>query len=202
MSRSGRGLLTGRRLQNGRVNDGAVHRFMYSTPRLLVEPWHEAAERLGLNLADEVARLLTARTTAALPENWRGDFSAERARAWITERDGESPTLLATEFESAATAGLVILGEVPLAPSTDNTTGIDLRIGYVIAESMWGRGLATELLAGLVAWARTQPSIQTITGGVESGNRASIRVLDKVGFRHLDTNDDDMLTFQIDLGRQ
>jgi len=91
-----------------------------------------------------------------LPESWRGDYSVERARTWIEERDAESPTLLVTEGASEWPVGLVMLVGVPLG-----ATAIDVRIGYLIAEVAWGRGLATELLSGLIGWARTKPTILT-----------------------------------------
>lgn len=149
----------------------------FVTERLRVEEWHAAAEQVGRALAEIVAELLTVRTTSALPPSWQGDFSIDRATRWIGERDAESPTLLAVEAMSSRPVGLVVLAEDPIAESK-----IDLRIGYVIAEEMWGRAFATELVAGLVDWARTMPMVQTLTGGVDIDNGSSIRVLEKNGF--------------------
>ena len=67
---------------------------------------------------------------------------------------------------------------------------MDLRIGYLIAEQDWGKGLATELLAGLVAWARSQPSVHSVTGGVDPANLASARVLTKNGFDQVEDGED------------
>ncbi len=72
-------------------------------------------------------------TTVALPESWQGSYTVERARAWIAERDAESPTLLVMEAASARPVGVVVLAEVPLDESM-----VDVRIGYVIAEASWG----------------------------------------------------------------
>ena len=137
--------------------------------------------------------MLTVRTTTALPEPWRGDFSVERAKAWISERDAESPTLLVTEAVTERPVGLVILADVPLGESS-----VDVRIGYSFAEDVWGQGLATELLAGLIDWARTQPTIHTLTGGVDPNNRASVRVLEKSGFRRV-SDDDETAIYQLDV---
>lgn len=136
------------------------------------------AERHVLDLAAEVAMVLTATTTRSLPTEWQGDFTVERSNDWIRARDAESATLLAVHRSSNATIGLMILFE----SSAEETTGIDLRLGYVLAESTWGRGLASELVEGLVAWSRSQPSIRSIAGGVAVQNQASIRVLRKNGF--------------------
>ena len=124
----------------------------------------------GVDLAAVLPNLLTATTTASLPETWQGVYSNERARAWIGERDAESPTLLVVDRMSSEPIGLVMLVEM------EDDSSIDLRIGYLLAESSWGRGLATELVAGLVAWARRQPAIHTLTGGVAARNTASADV--------------------------
>jgi RimJ/RimL family protein N-acetyltransferase/ubiquinone/menaquinone biosynthesis C-methylase UbiE len=163
---------------------------------LRVGPWQASAQRAGLDLGEMVAELLTARTTVALPVPWQGDFSLERARAWIAERDGESPTLLVEEAASGRPVGFAILAEVPLDEST-----VDVRIGYIIAEESWGRGLATELLSGLIDWAWAQPSIHTLTGGVDLGNPASVRVLENCGFHRISESDEGTATYQLNVER-
>lgn len=165
----------------------------FTTDRFRVAPWHTAERVTGPDLAATVAAMLTERTTGGLPEPWRGTFTAERARAWIAERDAESPTLLVTERASGRHLGLVILAEVPVDESM-----LDVRLGYVVAEDAWGRGVASEVVSGLVAWARSEPRIRTLTGGVELTNRASIRVLEKHGFEQLGT-DGDSATYRLEI---
>jgi len=161
------------------VNHDAVRRCSFSTDRLVVGEWHHQAARFDLNLVGAVGNILTTATTAALPPEWRGAFDGERARRWIEARDIESPTLLAIEIDTGLIVGLLILsetaGEFPLR-------GVDVRLGYVVAESAWGRGFATELVAGLVKWSQSEPSICTISAGVAPTNEASVRVLRKNGF--------------------
>ena len=160
------------------------------TDRLRVGPWHAAGH--DLDLPEVVAGILTASTTTALPEAWRLDFSVEQAGVWINERDAESPTLLATEAGSGRAVGLVILFGEP----TDESS-VDVRIGYLIAEDVWGNGLATELVAGLVEWARAQPSVRTLTGGVDATNHASVRVLVKNGFEPINDSEHGDTTYQL-----
>jgi RimJ/RimL family protein N-acetyltransferase len=176
------------------VRSGISDRCQFVTPRLQVSPWHAAAHEVGVGLVEVTAGILTARTTVALPESWRGDYSIERARAWIEERDAESPTMLVIETASERPVGFVVLAEVPLDKSA-----VDVRIGFLIAEDAWGRGLATELLSGLVDWAQTQPGVRTLTGGVEPKNRASARVLEKSGFRRVGDRDDGAVTYRLDI---
>lgn len=165
----------------------------FLTRRLQVGPWRELAQREALDLAGVIAELLTDRTTVALPEPWQGNYNIERARTWIDERDAESPTLLVMEAASATPVGLVVLAEIPLDESV-----VDVRIGYVIAEASWGRGLATELLSGLIDWMRTKPFVHTLTGGVDLTNHASVRVMENNGFHRI-SNDQSTATYQLDL---
>lgn len=172
-------------------------RCAFETERLTVAEWRIDPPA---DLPSRVATVLTATTTSFLPPDWQGDYSEDRARTWIAERDAESPTLLVTDRASGTTVGLVILFEEPRPESTDAEPAIearpaepgslDVRLGYVLAESQWGRGLASELVAGLVGWCRGQPAIASIAGGVEVDNAASARVLTKNGFTLVDTGDD------------
>ncbi len=164
----------------------------FMTDRLRVDPWHAAETEF--DLAEVVAGMLTETTTTALPEAWRGGFSVARASDWISERDVESPTLLATEASSSRAVGLIIIYGEPLDQST-----MDVRIGYLIAEDAWGKGLATELVAGLAGWARTQPSVRTLTGGVDAANEASARVLTKNSFERIDDGGHGDATYRLSI---
>ena len=113
-----------------------------------------------------------------MPPEWHGDFDQIRATRWIEERDAESPTLLVLDRENRHAIGFVMLFE----GGDEDSADVDVRLGYVLAEAVWGRGVATELVAGLVEWARSQPEIASLSGGVASGNEPSARVLRKNGF--------------------
>lgn len=174
-----------------------LERCAFETERLAVAAWTLDPPA---DLPARVATVLTATTTQFLPPDWQGDYTEDRARTWIAERDAESPTLLVTDRTSGDTVGLVILFEESHPSSTDAAPAIearpaepgsiDVRLGYVLAESHWGRGLASELVAGLVEWCRGEPAIASIAGGVEVDNAASARVLTKNGFTLVDTGDD------------
>ncbi|GGL95670.1 N-acetyltransferase [Deinococcus aerophilus] len=57
-----------------------------------------------------------------------------------------------------------------------------LEIGYGMNPSAWGQGLATEAVRALVAWLHARPDVQTVTAQTALHNRASERVLEKLGF--------------------
>lgn len=150
----------------------------FQTDRLKVCGWHEASRSLGVGsvLPDIVRSFLTPGVTSQLPPDWQGEFSDGRAREWIRDRDAEGMTLLATSRETGQPVGLVLLHEASTGEERP-----ELRLGYLIDESQWGRGYATELVNGVVAWAREE-SFGSIVAGVSAHNVPSQRVLEKSDF--------------------
>jgi len=67
---------------------------------------------------------------------------------------------------------------------------------------VWGKGYAAELIGGFVKWCKDN-DISTVTGGVDSDNIASIRVLEKNNFvreSHTDKNKEQMYVLRINRG--
>lgn len=62
--------------------------------------------------------------------------------------------------------------------------GADGDVGYVLAVSHWGQGIAPEALGGVLAFAQ-QLGLRRITGTCDVENRASIRVFEKCGFYYV-----------------
>lgn len=56
-------------------------------------------------------------------------------------------------------------------------------IGYGIAKNYQGCGYATEAVTAATLWALEQSEINCVTAEVESNNIASVRVLEKSGFK-------------------
>jgi ribosomal-protein-alanine N-acetyltransferase len=172
-----------------------TRRCAFSTSRLVVGNWHELSERFGLDLIEIVCGVLTRATTMTLPPDWHGDYDGERARRWVDARDGESPTLLVIERDTHEAIGLLIRFEIP---DRGGAGRVDVRVGYVLAQWAWGRGFATELVRGFVAWARSEPSIGSISGGVPAGHHASARVLLNNGFAPSGPSDGEQI-YQLNL---
>jgi ribosomal-protein-alanine N-acetyltransferase len=55
-------------------------------------------------------------------------------------------------------------------------------IGYSVLPEFQGQGLATEMVAGIVQWAKRQPRLKRIEAETSIDNAASLRVLAKNGF--------------------
>ena len=63
-------------------------------------------------------------------------------------------------------------------------------IGYRILEEYWGKGVATEIAKALIFFSIDKLKIPQVTAFVNIENRASIRVLEKVGMKHTETIED------------
>ena len=138
------------------------------------------------DLGDVVVDLLTGPVTRSLPVAWQGQYSSERAQAWIDERDEEGTTLLVIDSATHEVVGLVILFET----KSEEGDGTEVRLGYLLSENVWGRGIASELVNGFVGWCRDQSSISYISAGVGTDNPASRRVLEKSGFHRVSGQDE------------
>jgi ribosomal-protein-alanine N-acetyltransferase len=65
-----------------------------------------------------------------------------------------------------------------LGPPADG----EVQMGYSMLPQFQGRGMATEMVAGLVGWALNQTAVNCIVGETEWENPASVQVLKKLGF--------------------
>lgn len=149
----------------------------FTTERLRAAEWHGAGRaHAALDLPAIVATMLTEPVTRWLPPHWQGPYTRARAEAWIAEQDAEGTILLVENRETGEPLGLVLLFEEPA------DGGIDVRLGYLLAESAWGQGYGGELLGGVVAWCRGRGDVRSLIGGVAPENAASIRLLERHGF--------------------
>ena len=57
-----------------------------------------------------------------------------------------------------------------------------VEIGYSVLPEFQRQGLATEMVAAIVQWAKHQPSVRRIEAETNTDNKASIRVLEKNNF--------------------
>jgi RimJ/RimL family protein N-acetyltransferase len=60
----------------------------------------------------------------------------------------------------------------------------EVELGYRVAAAWWGRGIATEMASALVGVARDRLGLAEIVAFTLPENRASRRVLEKVGFTY------------------
>ena len=138
------------------------------TPRLLLRPgFPEDAPALATAMSDAAI----ARNLAVVP--W--PYSLRDAEAFLASpRDPILPSLLI--FERGAGAPQLV-GSCGLGRRPSGA----VEMGYWIARSHWGRGLATEACTALVDIARTL-GLARLEASHFIDNPASARVLDKLGF--------------------
>ena len=79
-----------------------------------------------------------------------------------------------SKTENKMVGDLCIVGE-------PNAVG-EIEIGYGTYEEFQNKGYMTEIVRGIVEWAKTQPEVKSITASTEKTNDASFKVLEKNDF--------------------
>lgn len=151
----------------------------FKTQRLSVSPWTNQIKNLESEnkFAEKVIEILTPNVTKALPDGWQNLKSVSDAKAWINDRDKESHFVTIQLLSTNETIGFIFLYE-----SDADQNCYDLRFGYLLSESVWGKGFGTELIQALIQWCKNAGDIRSLSGGVECDNIGSIKVLEKTGF--------------------
>jgi ribosomal-protein-alanine N-acetyltransferase len=75
----------------------------------------------------------------------------------------------------------------------------DVEIVYSLAPQLWGRGLATEAAEAVLRYLFEELGLERVFGGADEPNRASARVLAKLGMRYhgIIEQDGDPVTFYL-----
>ncbi len=164
----------------------AIDRF--TTDRLTVRDWRPDVEDPSRRRSLETALggVLTPPVLEPLPPPLQ--LTQAGISEWVTARAEEGDVLLITANETDELIGLLLLA------SDLESDRPAIHIGYLLAETAWGKGYATELVTGLVSAVQAKGPVHLV-GGVGRDNPASARVLCKAGFHHdpdLSTADTDM----------
>ena len=144
----------------------------FGTERLSVAHWAEtiAVPVARRRFATQLPDLLTPNVIIHLPPFF--DLTDQNMDQWIDARDAESDIYLIRETSTDAIIGLMFL-----TPPYNN----DIHLGYLLGQTTWGEGYASELLAGLVL--HVPKTGFRLLGGVGRENPASAHVLRKTGFQ-------------------
>ena len=145
------------------------------TSRLTLRPFVEGDfEAMHAMRSDpEVARYLYGET---LSEDETRDLLAKKIATPAWAREGDWLSAAVVEHESGATVGDLVLRWVS---ERDRTA----EVGFIFDPRHQGKGFATEAARPLVAWALTGAEMHRVIGRTEARNRASARVLEKLGMR-------------------
>jgi RimJ/RimL family protein N-acetyltransferase len=61
--------------------------------------------------------------------------------------------------------------------------GHRVELGYILGRAYWGRGFMTEVVSAVAHWVLAQPEVHRVWAVCDIDNRASARVLEKVGMK-------------------
>lgn len=113
-----------------------------------------------------------------LADRFPSPYTRKDAEEWVTtcQNLAEGQTVLAVEVDGALAGGAGFEGIGAVYPRT-------AMVGYWLGRAFWGRGIATEALRALTAHAFASSCLNRIEAGVFPWNRASMRVLEKAGYR-------------------
>lgn len=150
----------------------------FETERLRVRDWQKvlSSGQAPPWLEKGLSQLLTPNVLKHLPPSLQLSGDDNAVADWISLQAGAGKTFLVQDRHSGGLLGLLILSVVGEDPSANQ-----LHIGYMFAEEAWGKGLATELVTGVVEHVPRGRGI-TVMAGVGLDNPGSAKVLDKVGF--------------------
>jgi RimJ/RimL family protein N-acetyltransferase len=107
----------------------------------------------------------------------RGPFNMEQEREFfenVVSAEEDLNLLVCADGEAAGTIGLH-----PLDPVDGSS-----EIGIFLAESFWGEGLGTEAARLVTDYAFRERDHHRVAARVIEGNEASMRLWEKLGFRH------------------
>ena len=149
---------------------------MFETERLVIRPFREEdAQRLYENHLDDEVRKWFPNECYADPEE-----ALDAARFYADcIRSGRLPFVLGVELkETGELIGDTGISEVEGKPD-------ETEIGYCIGAPYRGKGYAVELLRAVSGFVASRFGIRSICGRVVRGNEASVKVLEKSGYRFI-----------------
>jgi RimJ/RimL family protein N-acetyltransferase len=137
-----------------------------------LRPFRPGDEEALRQLADDpdVARNLA--------DRFPSPYTRKDAEEWVAtcQNLAEGQTVFAIEVDGALAGGAGFEGIGAVYPRT-------AMVGYWLGRAFWGRGIATEALRALTAHAFASIYLNRLEAGVFPWNRASMRVLEKAGYR-------------------
>ena len=157
---------------NPPYSGGVVRQMTISLELCTLRPWREGDQESLVRHADNPNVALHLRDRFPQP------YTRADADAWIAIASRESPALhLAIVVEGQAVGG------IGLIPGSD-IHRVSAEVGYWLGEEFWGRGIATCALRGITSYAFQEFAIlNRLFAYVEADHPASIRVLEKAGYR-------------------
>jgi len=136
---------------------------------------------------ESVMEILTPRVVASLPPYFQNVNSISTAQEWLKQVFSDGRLFVVKLIGERKAIGFVFL-------SAENSG--DTHIGYLLGESYWDKGYATEILKGLIDFIESEGQVIRLISGVATDNIASVKLLQKLGFIHSSSEDDGTMFYQ------
>lgn len=168
---------------------------MLSTTRLKLVP--ASLEHVRAEIADH--RQFAQMLQATVPANWPPESAADALPlflAWLEAAPDQAGWFgwYALLLDSGTASPELVGGGGFLGPPLQG----EVQIGYSMLPQFQQRGIATEMVAGLVGWALNHPEVTHLVAETEWENPASVQVLRKIGFTPVGaTNGDGGMRFEL-----
>ncbi len=145
-----------------------------TTERLVLRPF-------TLDDAPIVQALASATEIAATTLNLPHPYPDGAAAAWIGKHATAAADGRAYTWAIVRAAGATLLGAITLSVESAHARG---GLGYWLGVPYWGQGYTTEAARRTVTFAHTNLGLHRIEAACFPRNRASARVMEKVGLRY------------------
>lgn len=145
--------------------------FSYQTSRLQISEIFNSKQEPDFLIS--VVGVLTPKVVENLPPYFQNINSIASGQKWLEQIISDGRLFIVKLADESHLIGFVFL-------SSENASGA--HIGYLLGESYWGNGYATEILKGLIDFIELEGKITHLIAGVATDNEASIKLLHKLGF--------------------
>ncbi|AKI02569.1 Acetyltransferase (GNAT) domain [Hoeflea sp. IMCC20628] len=178
------------------LSSKAADNLQFRTRRLVVNSLTIRTGNSGqAGYARDIADILVPAVLQHLPGPLQMPDGPDPVESWVTARQAESILYAVRQVSTDMIIGLMILADTSECDATPT-----LRLGYLLAQPVWGQGYASELVTGLIKALGEAGWSGQVLAGVNRANPASSRVLLKSGFVEApDTLDPESQTFRINL---
>ena len=160
---------------------------IFETPRLNAKELSAAiTSESNQKLLTQILNVLTPSVVHNLPPYFHDINTRTQAQDWLTRMLSDS-RLVEVTYDSDELIGFIFIHEANKTAS---------HVGYLLAESHWGKGLATELLKEFINTVKVTESWEILVAGVDASNQASCQLLKKLGFIEKQPNKGNNLYFE------
>lgn len=161
----------------------------FTTSRLTVS--EITSDYLLTDLSQQVQQILIPDVVENLPPYFHGIDSDQSAHSWLERMLSDSRLLLVKLRQGT------LIGFLFAYVEKDS----EAHIGYLLAKEYWGKGLASELVQGLIEEVAQTERWHKLIGGVDKSNLASAKLLNKIGFVAQPDGGNQVLFFEYTIDR-